>query len=140
MKQFIVLAAILPILLLFVAQSTLEAGRSLRMNAAEDAIRAFCIEAAYYGGGGSIEAEALRTKLAHIFRADPAEIYVDVLSTDAAHMDWRVSFPVGDIMAGALLMGIDGSENKGRAQLTGTIVIASAPEPLQDNYPILDPE
>ena len=135
MKQFIVLAAILPILLVFIAQTTLEAGRNLRMNAAEDAIRAFCIEASYYGGGGSAEAEALRAKLAHIFHADAREIYIELVKTDEAHISWKVSFPVGDIMAGARFMGLSDTENRGRAQMSGVIVIAKEPLPPETPDP-----
>jgi len=126
-KQFIVLAAVLPILLVFVAQATLEAGRSLRMNAAEDAVRAFCIEASYYGGGGPAEAEALRLKLAGIFRTNASEIRVELSQTDWSHIDWRVSFPVGSVMAGARFMGISDAENRGRAEMSGTIVVAPKP-------------
>jgi hypothetical protein len=130
MKQFIVLAAILPILLVFISQFTLEAVRSLRMNAAEDAIRAFCIEAAYYEGGGGAEAEALRHKLAQIFHSDPGDIIIDLARTDEAHITWRLSFPVGDIMAAAPYMNLSSSENQGRAQMSGTIVIVpKIPEP-----------
>jgi len=135
MKQFIVLAAILPILLLFVSQSTLEAVRGLRVSACEDAVRAFCIEASYYGGGGPAEAEALRAKLAGILKADVSEIYVDIQKADDARIDWRVSFPVGKVMAGARLMGISDAENRGRANMSGTIVVAPKPKP-----PDPDPE
>ena len=140
MKQFIVLAAILPILLLFVSQATLEGVRGLRMNAAEDAVRAFCIEASYFGGGGAVEAEALRAKLARIFRADASEIHIELNRTDKAHINWRVSFPVGDIMAGARLMGLSPSENRGRAEMSGTIVIAPKPPPppAENNGPDSD--
>jgi len=130
MKQFIALAAILPILLLFVAQTTLEGVRSLRMNAAEDAVRAFCIEASYHDGGGPAEAEALRTKLARIFRAEAREVFLDLARTDEHHIAWRVSFPVGDVMAGARMMGLTGAENRGRAEMSGVIVIAPKPPPI----------
>ncbi|MCL1894987.1 MAG: hypothetical protein FWG03_00415 [Clostridiales bacterium] len=134
MKQFIVLAAILPILLVFVAQFTLEAGRGLRMNAAEDAVRAFCIEAAYFDGGGPAEAEALRMKLARIFNVDIRDVAVELKNAGDAHIDWFVSFPVGDIMAGAPFMGLTPAENRGRAQMNGTIVIAPPPlAPTQDD-------
>ena len=136
MKQFIVLAAVLPILLVFVAQFSLEAARGLRMNAAEDAVRAFCIEAAYYGGGGPAEAETLKRRLAQVFRTDTGEIFVDLKKTDETHIDWRVSFPVGDIMAGARLMGLSPAENRGRAEMSGTIVIA--PPPPEDPPPSTD--
>ena len=132
MKQFIVLAAILPILLVFVAQFTLDGVRSLRMEAAENAVRAFCLEATYYGGGGPAQAEALRARLAQIFHAGANEVYIDLRQTDAAHIDWRVSFPVGDIMAGARLMGLSPAENRGRAELTGTIVIPPPPPEIPD--------
>jgi len=136
MKQFIVLAAILPILLVFVSQFTLDAVRSLRMNAAEDAIRAFCLEASYYGGGSAAEAEALRHKLAQLFKSDASDINIELVRTDDAHIDWRLSFPVGDIMAGASFMGLSQSENKGRVQLNGTIVIVpKIPEPPPDEEP-----
>ena len=138
MKQFIVLAAVLPILLVFTAQFTLEAGRALRMNAAEDAIRGFCIEASYYGGGGREEADALRAKLARIFRADVSEVEIELVQTDEAHIDWRISFPVGDIMAGAGLMGLSPSENRGRARMDGTIVIAPPPTPQESEPGVLN--
>ena len=132
MKQFIVLAAILPILLLFMAQSTLEAGRGLRMSAAENEIRAFCMDASYHSGGSPAEAEALRSRLAAIFRTDASEIYIDLVRTDDSHIDWRISFPVGDIMAGAGFMGLGDAENSGRAQMSGTIVIAYTPIPTPE--------
>ena len=137
MKQFIVLAAILPILLVFVAQLALEGTRGLRMNAAEDAVRAFCIEASYYNGGGPAEAEALRAKLARIFGADTGEVYIELNRTDDSHIDWRVSFPVGDVMAGARLMGLTDAENRGRAEMSGTIVIAPKPPPPPE---LIEPE
>ena len=130
MKQFIVLAAILPILLVFVSQFTLDAVRSIRLNAAEDAIRAFCLEAAYYGGGGAAEAEALKHRLAQIFKSDIRDINLELVRTDDAHINWNLSFPVGDIMAGAAFMGLSPSENRGRVQMNGTIVIVpKIPEP-----------
>jgi hypothetical protein len=133
MKQVIVLAAILPIVLVMIAQVTLEAGRSLRMSAAEDAVRAFCIEASYYHGGGAAEGEALRERLAQIFRANAGEVHVDLTQTDVSHIDWRVSFPIGDIMAGADMMGISAAENRGYAQMNGTIVIAPDPSPSPED-------
>ena len=99
------------------------------MNAAEDAIRAFCIEASYMDGGGAGEAEALRHKLARIFRADAAEVWIELNRTDEYHIEWNVSFPVGEIMAGASLMGLSPAENQGRARMSGVIVIAPKPPP-----------
>ena len=131
MKQFIVLAAILPILLVFIAQSTLEGVRSVRLSAAEDAIRAFCIEASYFDGGSPAHAEALRNRLAQIFHCGSGDVYIDLRETSEYHIDWRVSFPVGDIMAGARLMGLSRAENRGRVEISGTIVVAPPPpEPL----------
>jgi hypothetical protein len=134
MKQFIVLTAILPILLVFMTQFTLQATRSLRMNAAEDAVRAFCIEAAYYGGGGASDANALKYRLAQIFHSDIGDVNLDLVQVDETHIDWHLSFPVGDIMSGAPFMGLSSSENQGRAQMKGTIVIIpKIPEPQPDD-------
>ena len=122
MKQFIVLAAIMPILLIFTAQFTLSGVRGLRLNAAEDAIRAFCIEATYYNGGGSSEMEALRHKLAQIFRTDTSEVIIELTQIDSAHIEWTISFPTGEIMAGARFMGLSVAENQGRLLISGSIV------------------
>jgi hypothetical protein len=110
------------------------------MNSADDAIRAFCLDASYYDGGGAAEAEALRHKLSEIFRCAPQEIVIDLSQIDDAHIAWEVSFPVGDIMAAGAFMGLSQSENKGWAKINGTIVIAAKPpltlptdEMLQDN-------
>jgi len=129
MKQFIVLAAVLPMLLVFIAQFSLETVRALRMNAAEDAIRAFCIEASYFGGGGTEESAALRSKLSQIFRTDAQNVFVTLIQTDESHIEYSISFPVGDIMAGARLMGLSPAENQGRAEINGAIVIAPEPPP-----------
>jgi len=132
MKQFIVLAAVLPIMLVFVAQFSIEAVRGLRMNAAEDAVRAFCIEATYYDGGPA-GAEALRSKLAQIFHCDANEVWIELAQTDAAHINWSISFPVGEVMASGSFMGLSKAENNGRAHMGGVIVVAPPPpEPSTD--------
>ena len=130
MKQFIVLAAILPIMLVFVMQFSLVGVRSLRMNAAEDTIRAFCIEASYFGGGGQAEAEALKSKLAQIFRVNEYYVNVNLFQADESHIDYSISFPVGEIMAGASFMGLSPAENQGHVRISGSIVIAPPPPPL----------
>jgi len=141
MKQFIVLAAVLPILLVFVAQFTLAEVRALRMSEAEEAVRSFCVEASYNDGAGPGAAESLRQRLAQVFRANPSEVAVNLSRVDDSHISWDVSFPVGDIMAGGLFMGLSKSENSGRAHMDGTIVIAPKPPeipPPQDEAPLPD--
>ena len=130
MKQFIVLAAVLPILLVFIAQFTLVEVRSLRMDAAGNAIQEFCLNTSYYDGGGASEIDSLRNKLASIFRTAPGEINIRLTQIDEKHIDWEVSFPVGDIMAAGPFMGLSSAENQGRTQINGTIVIAPKPSEL----------
>jgi hypothetical protein len=128
MKQFIVLAAVLPILLVFLAQFMLDGQRQVRMSAAEDAVRTFCLEGSYYGRTGVGEADALRVRLAGIFGISPADVAVDLAPVREGVLSYRVDFPVGKIMAGAAFMGISAARNNGRAVFEGEIVLPP-PEP-----------
>jgi hypothetical protein len=136
MKQFIVLAAVLPILMLFLAQFMLDGQRTVRVSAAEDAVRTFCLEGSYYGRVGSSEADALRTRLAGIFGVSPADVSVDLAPAREGVLSYRIAFPVGKIMAGAAFMGLSPSRNNGRMQLTGEIVLPPPePEPELEQGP-----
>jgi hypothetical protein len=133
MKQFIVLAAVLPILLLFLAQFMLDGQRTVRMSAAEDAVRTFCLEGSYYGRIGPGEAEALRAKVAGIFGISPGDVTVDLAPAREGVLSYRIAYPVGKIMAGAAFMGLSPSRNNGQAVITGEIVLPPPkPEPEQE--------
>jgi hypothetical protein len=134
MKQFIVLAAVLPILMLFLAQFMLDGQRTVRMSAAEDAVRTFCLEGSYYGRIGSGEADALRAKVAGIFGISPGDVTVDLAPAREGVLSYRIAYPVGKIMAGAAFMGLSPSRNNGQAVMTGEIVLPP-PKPEQEPEP-----
>ncbi|GHU63828.1 hypothetical protein AGMMS49983_08180 [Clostridia bacterium] len=136
MKQFIVLAAVLPILLLFLSQFMLDGQRQVRMSAAEDAVRTFCLEGAYYGRIGADETDLLRSRLAHIFGTSPTDITAELSPAREGVLSYRVTFPVGKIMAGAAFMGLSQAQNNGRAEITGEIVLPpQEPKPSLPNPP-----
>lgn len=144
MKQFIVLAAILPIMMLFLSQFMLDGQRQVRMSAAEDAVRTFCLEGSYYGRMGQGEIDMLHHKLANIFKTSPAEISVEIVPAREGVFSYHVTFPVGKIMAGASLMKLDRNRNNGYAVFSGEIVLpppekpTEPEEPEQDN--VLEPD
>jgi hypothetical protein len=140
MKQFIVLAAILPVLMLFLAQFLLDGQRQVRMSAAEDAVRTFCLEASYYGRTGAGEAGALRHKLSGIFGTSPSNIAVEIAPAREGVLSYRIVFPVGKIMAGAGFMGLSAARNNGRAVLTGEIVLPPPEKPKKKDPASEDPE
>ena len=137
MKQFIVLAAILPILILFLAQFMLDGQRQVRMGAAEDAMRTFCLEGSYYGRIGQGEVEALRSKLGNIFGASPADVSVEIVPVREGVLSYRIAFPVGKIMAGSSLMKLEKGRNNGYAVFSGEVVL---PPPKKQSEPEADSE
>ena len=132
MKQFIVLAAVLPILMLFIAQFMLDGQRQVRMGAAEDAVRTFCLEGSYYGRMGQSEVDTLRYRLANIFKASPAEISIEILPVREGVLSYRIVFPVGKIMAGANLMRLSEGNNNGHAVFAGEIVLPPPEKPPEE--------
>ena len=140
MKQFIVLAAILPILMLFLAQFMLDGQRQVRMNAAEDAVHTFCLEGSYYGRIGQGEIDALRQKLAFIFRSSPADISVDIAPVREGVLSYRIVFPVGKIMAGANLMRLQTGSNDGFAVFSGEVILPPPEKPAEPPQDAYDPE
>ena len=140
MKQFIVLAAVLPILMLFIAQFMLDGQRQVRMGAAEDAVRTFCLEGSYYGRIGQGEADMLRHRLASIFRTSPAEVSIEITPSREGVLSYRIAFPVGKIMAGANLMRLSEGKNNGQAVFTGEIVLPPPEKPQEDEKGSTDTE
>jgi len=104
-KQFIVLAAILPLLLLFFAQSSLDRLNDRRVELAESAIRAFERDASYDGAEPLAKADRLRARLAQIFEVQDGDVRLDLTpSEDNAQIQYRITVPMGKLMAGGALL------------------------------------
>ncbi|MCL2493532.1 MAG: hypothetical protein FWF33_05780 [Clostridiales bacterium] len=123
MKQFIVLAAILPILLLFFAQSSLDRLNDRRTELAESAIRAFERNASFGGGDITAEADCLRARLTQIFGVEEREVRLELTSSgDGPQVRYRIAVPMGNLMAGGALLGLNESQNRGVFTFEGEIL------------------
>jgi hypothetical protein len=122
LKQFIVLAAVIPVMLAFVMQFTLiqvHHSRAIRM---EEAVHSARMEAGI-GGGFTVETQsALAAKLALIYDVEPEEI---VMSMDMAGGEprrviaYKISVPVSKIIAANRLFGISDYDNSGYHTVEG---------------------
>ncbi|MDR3305984.1 MAG: hypothetical protein LBS85_08205 [Clostridiales Family XIII bacterium] len=131
MKQFIVLAAILPILLVFAAQFSLDETNHIRTLRAESAVQDFRQRASLYGAYGEAETAALRAKLARIAGRDPGEVYIEMAAGEkdakgSRIVQYRITVPIGKIMAGGAFMGVSESENQGALTFSGEFADQSA--------------
>lgn len=120
MKQFIVLAAVLPLLLLFFAQSQLDRMNDRRVFLAERAVHAFEVEACAYG---EMDVDGLRARLAKIFAAAPADVAIELTGGEGGQAYYySIRVPMGKLMAGGGLLGLDEAQNKGAFTAEGEII------------------
>jgi ABC-type tungstate transport system substrate-binding protein len=122
LKQFIVLAAVLPILLAFVMQFTLIQVHHSRLIRAEEAIHSARIEAGISGGFTTETRAALAAKLAAIYGVAPAEIgmSLDMEDGQPRHViAYKITLPVSQIIAANRLFGISDSDNSGYYTIEG---------------------
>ena len=113
MKQFIVLLATLPILLLFMAQFSLEQVNARKTALIDDIVYAAKEEAKQKGG---FDKEALRSELAERLSVDPADIVIEapdmytVKRTESGGsrgiISYKVLVPMDNISAGDKYFGI----------------------------------
>jgi hypothetical protein len=116
LKQFIVLAAVLPILLAFVMQFTLIQVHHSRLIRAEEAIHSAEMEAGISGGFTAETRAALAARLAAIYDVAPTEIdmNLDMADGQPRHViAYEISLPVSKIIAANRLFGISDNDNSG---------------------------
>ncbi|MDR1815490.1 MAG: hypothetical protein LBR00_02255 [Clostridiales Family XIII bacterium] len=122
MKQLIVLAAVLPILLVFFAQSQLDRLNDRHVFLAERAVAAFEAEAAAGGSAVDAAADSLRARLAEIFGAEASDVTVSLSATaDGFATRYSVRVPMGRLMAGGGLFGLDSAANRGAFTAEGEV-------------------
>ena len=114
MKQFIVLTAVLPLLLLFVAQYALDQRNHALTTACEEQIRASCEEARLDGYFSADNRQRLAASLAETVGVEPSRIVIEAGSSvvyrvnyfDASGqrglIPYSVTVPLGKSMAGGL--------------------------------------
>lgn len=119
MKQFIVLIAVLPVMILFLLQFTLEQKNSLSIGRIQDITYAAKEEAKQEGYFSTEIKDRLRNKISQATGISSEKIIVE--SEDSVKFRYnignerliyyRVEVPMEEVMAGSRLLGISKKEN-----------------------------
>jgi hypothetical protein len=137
MKQFIVLAAMLPLIMVFIMQFALEQLNQGRIAALQELVYSAKERAKQEGRFTPEIKAALAHDIAARFKLDEGDIVIEAdahvryrqNSFDEREMiAYRVEVPIEKIMAGNKLMGISDGENAGRYVIKGS----TASEKLRD--------
>lgn len=122
MKQIIVLAAILPLLLIFIVQFTLqEKNAQMKMDIAND-VYAAAEQARQDGCFTEANISRLKQQLVSRMRTQEAKIVVDADEVpkyrvnsynENERIHYRVEVPITSVMAGNRFFGISDEENRG---------------------------
>ena len=123
MKQIIVLAAILPLMLALIMQYSLEQSRHHMTIAAEESIRYACSEAEELGGFTSEIESRLRGELSDKLGVSGASI---TINCDSAR--YEIVIPVGKIISANKLFGIKDADNQMRLVYEGRLYVSGDAE------------
>ena len=127
MKQFLVLAAILPLMLVFFVQFSMDQINSSRIGILSDMVYAAKEEAKQEGCFTAQIKSELTANIASALQIDPADVRIEATDTVRYRImeadrygndDWergliyyKVSVPIGELMAGRRLFGIREQDN-----------------------------
>jgi hypothetical protein len=138
MKQFIVLAATLPILLVFIMQCALEQMNQGRIAALQELVYGAKEQAKQEGCFTPAIKSELARNIAKRFELDEGDIVIEADGhvkyrqnrfDEREMIAYRIEVPIEKIMAGNKLMGISDDENAGRYVIEG----ATASEKLRND-------
>jgi hypothetical protein len=120
MKQFIVLLAVLPVMLLFAAQFILEQQNEMKISLITDIVYEAKEEAKQLGG---FDTEALRTRLSESLGVEPSEIVIEApgmysvkrVESDGSRgvIRYKVIVPLHEVTAGKKYLGIQDEKTYG---------------------------
>jgi len=139
-KQLIVLAAILPLMLIFMAQFTLEQKNSAIINALQQQVYTAKEEAKQEGCFTSAITEQLKSNIHTKLGVPEQDILVVATETpqyrinyfdpagERGMIHYSVSVPIAKIMAGGKLLGIPSEQNKGVYTIEGTTASEKLPD------------
>jgi hypothetical protein len=137
MKQFIVLAAILPLLMVFVTQFALEQANQGRIAALQELVYGAKERAKQEGRFTPEIKSALARDIAERFGINAGDVVVEADNRvkyrqnrfdEREMIEYRVEAPIKRIMAGNRMMGISDENNAGRYVIKGS----TASEKLRD--------
>ena len=111
MKQFIVLSAVLPIMMIFVMQAVLDQKSSYSIRIANDIVNAAKEEAKQEGSFTPQIMDKLRGNLSVALGVPPNEVSASCWE-DSGYLYYRVLVPIKNVVAGNKLLGIKDEENQ----------------------------
>ncbi|MGI6752415.1 MAG: hypothetical protein ACOX4U_07430 [Anaerovoracaceae bacterium] len=140
MKQLIVLISVLPILLIFLAQYTLDQKNSAMVSQFQEEVYAAKEQARQEGYFSDEIRHSLKERLHSKLGIDYEDIEIE--ATDSRqyrvnHFDsvtgrgiihYKISIPIERLMAGGKLMGLEAKENRGRYTIEGTAASERLPD------------
>ena len=117
MKQFIVLAVTLPLMLLFIVQVTQDQLNYTKIGAINDIVYSYKEQAKQQGCFTDDLVAGMKSELASFLGISEGEIYVDATGEGEEKargglIHYSVELPIGTVMAGAGLLGISKQENR----------------------------
>jgi len=126
MKQFLVLLAVLPLMLVFFVQFTMDEVRSNRLAAVDDIVYAAKEEAKQRGCFTKAMRTTMQQQIAAVMSIDPSDVLIEATGEDDVKyrlfqapeggferemIYYKVSVPAGQLMAGRRLFGIKEEDN-----------------------------
>ena len=111
MKQFIVLSAVLPILMVFVMQTTYDQKNSRAISMIHDMVYVAKEQAKEEGSFTWEIQERLRENLSNSLKLHPSEISI-ICREENDLLFYRVEVPIKNVMAGGRLLGIADKDNQ----------------------------
>lgn len=127
MKQFIVMTAVLPLLLVFFLQFANDQRNDVRMGIVNDIVYAAKEEARQEGAFSKELQAKMRTRIAESLDISPDRVHITATETpryritdtqglteaqlERGMLSYRVEVPVGSVMAGRSLFGLRDADN-----------------------------
>jgi hypothetical protein len=146
MKQFIVMVAILPLLMVFIMQYGIDQTNHSRQLRFEETVHNAKLVAEREGGFDAELRADLIAGVARIYGVPQAEVFAyfnTETQGDRTYFTYQISAPIKKIIAGNKLFGISDRENMGRYTLEGKVLDISetpeAPDP-EEAIPAVDPK
>ena len=111
MKQFIVLAAVLPIMMIFVMQTVYDQKNNYAISIIHDFVYTAKEEAKSEGSFTPDIQDRLRNNLSRSLELSPGEITIKC-GEDGDIIYYRIEVPIKNVMAGSSLLGIKEKDNR----------------------------
>jgi hypothetical protein len=139
MKQLIVLAAVLPILLVFLAQFTLDQQNGIAIGILQEQVYTAKEKAKQKGYFSEDIKDELRSGISQALRISPQDVSIEATETlqyRINHFDpggrgilhYKITIPISGLMAGGRMMGLDENANSSTFTVEGSTASERIPQ------------